>query len=244
MDCREQNCKFNRGIVDGDCSIVDQMILSGYIPSKANIRVACMDGNVDIVTRLLSCGADIDVQEGFINAVLYEKYHLLDHLFLAGANVNYVDNHSLTPLHYAKCPEICKWLLDMGAYQVKDSRGQTPLYNACCKDNLPIVKLLLQHNSSSNSSSSNSSLSNLTCSEILEFDADGNSCLSQACSCGSIEIVKLLLQYKEGVDIINHANNYGDTCLHEACVKNNGEMVKLLLQYKQGMSIINKPGKY
>lgn len=65
---------------------------------------------------------------------------LLDHLFLAGANLN-----GKNILHYSKTTETCQWLLSMGVTCEQDSDGETPLHRATRRERTEIIKLLLNH---------------------------------------------------------------------------------------------------
>ena len=159
--------RFKVALMTERCDIVNSMLANGYIPDRSSILNPCIYGNIDMMTRLLSCGADMDIQGGFLAAVMYGNVYLLDNLFLAGADVNYghpVRNDApllgifsgtglgsrpigttYTPLHIVTDSYTCQWLLDMGAVQRPNELGETPLLIACICGNTGVAELLLQH---------------------------------------------------------------------------------------------------
>jgi ankyrin repeat protein len=167
----------------------------------------------------------MDVQGGFNTALFYKQTHLLNYLYLAGADVNLPDAKGRTPLYRANDAETCKWLLDMGAQQVA-----SPLYMACFRGDGDVVKLLL---------SSEQGIRFLT-----QRDRWGHTPLYKACLYRRVGIVKLLLSYEQGVQTIAQPNGWGNTPLHIACHNHDIDTVKLLLSHKQGVKTINQPDKF
>jgi hypothetical protein len=86
MEMTALNAKFNNALTHGECDVVDSMLADGYIPPRSSLYFPCQDGNVDILTQLL--GYSMDMKWSLFLAVKHNHVHLLDHLYLAGADVN------------------------------------------------------------------------------------------------------------------------------------------------------------
>lgn len=250
--------KFTRALKKQACDVVDAMLAKGYIPDPDSIYSVCENGNIYLLTKLLQY--PMDVQLGMVTAVQNKHLHLLDHLYLAGANVNLPDEDGNTLLHWTRT-KICPWLLDMGARQVPNNRGQTPLHWACeCKNNT-LAKMLLSREDGIQSlchlSSDNSSPLHWACRDsastvellltydqvvqsLSQVDDQGYTPLNWACYNGSLEIVQLLLMHEQGVQTISIANNKGNTPLHHVCMDHDITTVKLLLSHQQGVRCIDK----
>lgn len=206
--------QFNQACHDDRHDVIDTMIADGYIPTDESMTIACKQGNQTLVLKLLQY-PDLDVQPGFMEAVKNDHLHLLDHLYTR-IDVNKVNKIGITALHLALLEsadiQVVRWLLDMGARQIPNDHGDTPLHYACVSGTTKIVELLLQY------------MDNQT------PNNDGDTPLHYACSEENVEIVGLLLEHMKG-DIIQTPNVDGYTPLHIACMFNKIEHVKLLLQY-------------
>ena len=124
-----------------------------------------------------------------------------------------------------------KEILDGDAYKdykfdldnIKDEKGNTPLYWACINNYTEVAKLLIEHGA-----------------DIDIKDNRGNTPLYQACFKNNTEIAKLLIEY--GADV-NIKNKDGYTPLSMACSNDNTELVKLLIEHGADKSV-NIKDKY
>jgi len=114
-----------------------------------------------------------------------------------------------------KIEEVQEYIEEQGNGEVNQANKyeETPLYWACYRNNLEIVKLLLKNGAKE------------SVNKAGEYEETP---LYWACYRNNLEIVKLLL--KNGAkESVNKAGVYGDTPLYLACYNNNPEIVKLLL---------------
>ena len=250
--------KFEQALRDQACDVVDAMLAKGYVPKPSSIKIVCENGNVTLLQTLLNY--DMDIQAGMTNAIHCKQTHLLNYLFMAGANVNLLDIHGYNGLHNTTNIETCKWLLDMGVQQVSSRFGETPLFCACLLGNVELVELLLSTEQGVQSISvatdrgttplwracyrRNARLAKLLLSYELGVQSisiatnERNTPLRAAC-CKQPEIVKLLLSHEQGVQSISIAANGGNTPLHTACYYGNTDIVKLLLSHEQCIQSIS-----
>lgn len=252
--------KFNEALRQENCDVVDTMLSEGYIPKPDAIKIVCKNGNLTLLQTLLSLKeCDIDVQGGLDTAIMYKQTHLLDHLFVAGADVNISSEFEITLLHNVKDGKTCKWLLDMGVQQTPNRFGETPLDKACRCGYQDVVKVLLTQISGvrSISGSSRETPLSLACNDdrkieivvlLLSHDQAVQSLLMKnsfdhtplyiACIYGAVNIVNVLLFYEQGAQSILIADKLGKTPLHQACINGNVDLVRILLSYKQGLENI------
>lgn len=255
--------KFERALEDQACDVVDAMLAEGYIPDPECIKIVCTNGNITLLHTLLRY--DMDVQGGFLVAVICGRMELLNHLYVAGADVNLPNENGSTALHLVSESEICTWLLDMGAQQTTNQRGNTPLLNACYNEYCDIVKILLSHESASGAeirsiscpgeegvlplhwATYNSDLFNMLLEHeqgvqtILQKDDQGRTPLFWLCENGNCPLTCQLLSHEQGVQSILIQDNNGQTPLFVACLRGNISTVKLLLSYEQGVQSILIP---
>lgn len=89
---------------------------------------------------------------------------LIQALITMGANVNWINEFSYTPLHFASInnkPEIARMLIDAGAdLSVKDDSGLIALHFASWQNSLEIVKMLIECGSDVNA------LDNIDCTPL------------------------------------------------------------------------------
>lgn len=275
--------KFNEAIESGMCDVIDRMLSNGYVPKTRSLIIACQSDNINIVTKLLDQPTNYKLDIPLFIAVTRGNLSILNHLFLAGADVNcryhndaigehyygsrftrfqdnqdnqgneesdqyfneesdeeelfdlddeqveqYIEDEDLqeyyeledisngmSPLHIVTDKETLKWLLDMGATQMPDCYGFTPLHAACYNGWSKGVKLLLN-------SKDKNQFTHVNCP-----DSRGDTPLHVACYTNSIETVKVLLKHQAD----QLPNSKGDTPLHYTC--NNGDIriIKLLIKH-------------
>ena len=148
---------------------------------------ACKNGNIDLVKKMLSYGADVNVKTNYESTALhwasiYGHTEIVKLLLEHGADVNVKDKYGNTPLYYVSRnghTEIVKLLLEHGAdANAKDNDGDTPLRCASVYGYTEIVKLLLEYGADVNAKTN-----------------DGRTALHCASRGGHTEIVKLLKQH-------------------------------------------------
>jgi len=109
-------------------------------PGQSPIRVgntplhdAVTRGRIDLVTFLVSEGADINMKcESYgtplHNAVFYENVEITKYLVSQGADINAKGYRGMTPLHFGRDVEIAKYLVSkMADVNAEDGYGDTPL---------------------------------------------------------------------------------------------------------------------
>ncbi len=111
-------------------------------------------GSIEYVKKIIRCGADLDIQGGFMKwiplhrAADLEKVEICRALIEAGADVDLLDTHSETALHFATVrgsAEICRMLVEAGAVvDIQGSYERTALHRAAQGGHLEICKLLVE----------------------------------------------------------------------------------------------------
>ena len=128
-----------------------------------------------------------------------------------GDNVNALDEHNSTPLHYAAYSgsvEALTLLIKAGAkVNVQDGDGDPPIQYALVENHVKAAKLLIDAGA-----------------DIKIKNHDGRAAIYWA---HPVEELQLLI--KAGGDV-NHADNYGYTPLQIAALQNDIESIKLLLK--------------
>lgn len=200
--------EFDQAIRQDQHDIVDALLEAGFVPSEETLDVACRFGRLDMVIKLLATGHKFDVNQGFRSAVTFSHKHLLKHLLMAGANINFSDEYGETALHNVHTVKICQWLFDMGAVQKANNWENFPIHRTTNQRNPELIRLLLEHGAEQTP------------------NVYGKTPLHIACSSDDIETVRILLEYG-GQQTLDQRQ----TPLHTACLKRNVEMVRLLLQY-------------
>lgn len=236
---------FNQELSNGNCDVVDTMLADGYKPNPNSIVVVCENGDIDMLTRLLN--HPMELQLGFYTAVQHGHSHLLDKLFLAGANIHQADDKQNTSLHMTEDIETCKWLLDMGVMQTFNWIGLLPIHKACDKNLVELVGLQLKYTNNfidkfefldktdkfefldKNNSLSEHNRPNKGNCLVNQTDKNGVSLMSYACINGNIEMVKLLLQFPN-IQLTSQTLFGKSTALHRAARHGFTKIVKLLLQ--------------
>jgi len=192
--------EFNRALQRGACDVIDTILETGYVPNPNSIIVPCTRGNLDVFTRLLKY--PMNLQQGLFSAIKHKHIDLLNHLYLAGADINVTDDEGNTLLHDNRDIDICKWLLDMGIRQVGNSRGETPLLRALrCpyrshSEIFTMVKLLLNNKADHSP------------------DENGVTPLIEACKKYNLQIVDFLI-LRGATQVCDNQGNYP---LHHTCM--------------------------
>ena len=193
---------------------------------------AAENGSVEIMDKLISHGADMDVKNykgEIISSALCAScqnghYAAADYLLKAGAEVNIVDNKGRTPLFYAAASrniDITKLLFERGAsVNAQDASGFNALVYGYSitngADYLDVVNCWLQ-------------------SGLPVEDIHYQNCLVMAAKNDHYEIVKTLLMFC--VDP-NKPSSWGDTALDIACTRNHEKIVECLLIYKANPNVM------
>lgn len=138
----------------GHESIVKKLLAKGADPSildshgKNALVKACERGYESIVDILLERSTALDKDRGLLAATAYDQLHVVEKLTQNGADVNYQDEKSQSPLLVAASKghlSICQYLLGKGAdLTTKDQQGCSALYRACEGGHLDVVKLLIE----------------------------------------------------------------------------------------------------
>ncbi len=165
----------------------------------------------------------------------------------AATNVNYIDEHGNTALHFSAQyghKEIVKLLLAAKAEIEAKMHELTPLHMAAIYKKAEIVKLLLEAKADVNAKACGMTTFELILDEsnrttlklLLENNADvnarnnsGTTILHEAVKFSNIRQVKLLLEFNADV---NARDDFGTTILYSAVEKGQTEIIKLLLGTK------------
>ncbi|KAJ5372585.1 hypothetical protein N7517_004591 [Penicillium concentricum] len=187
--------------------------------SASALSAACSAGQSDVVTLLLSKGANCNSRHirygtALHIALLSRQQDIVPILLKNGADVNSKGGESGTALYIATTsnyPNIVLALLESGA-DVNYSEGMhgTALDGACREGNQEIVKILLDNGADVNSKGG-----------LL------GTTLFIASSRNEPDIVLILLE--RGADV-NYRHELQGTALHGACYRGNSEIVKILLE--------------
>lgn len=233
--------KFAQALRDGDCSVVDNMMSQGYVPVAEELNLVCETGNIDLFDRL---SPYIDLQVGLFAAVETQQIHLLDRLFLAGADIHLPDDKGYTILHKVNNPVVCQWLLDMGATHIPDPHGMLPLWNACYKQNLEVVRVIRSHQRKHQPEVYKKTLLEaiktlkISSAVAIRLIREGN---TRDCKRNRfINMLTLLLSIEGEEENICEPDERGKTPLFWACFHRYIDIVKLLLTHVQGMKSISQ----
>ncbi|XP_076117419.1 uncharacterized protein LOC143085121 [Mytilus galloprovincialis] len=194
------------------------------------LHLACANGRAKVVNLLARYKLDINLVDFESKTAMYiaaeqGNTNIVRCLIGLSPDLNITTDKGRVALHCASeygFEEIAKLLIEheKANINIADMNGVTPLYVACEKGQLKIVKLLLDNNA------------------IVDIpNALKSTPLFIACENGNTEIVRLLLQRQADA---NFKNSDQMTPLHKACGSNQTDIVSLLINY--GASV-NKPDK-
>jgi ankyrin repeat protein len=141
------NTALNAAAGSNRSKAVKALLDAGAKPEPDDLSQACIQGDIETVTLLLSAGISPD--EGLTSSAQNRNLDVVRLLLSKGAAVNKKDQNGITALHVAALqggPEIVQLLLDKGADpNVTNDKNETPLHKAISGDgNLEVVKLLVQ----------------------------------------------------------------------------------------------------
>ncbi|CAG9971953.1 unnamed protein product [Clonostachys byssicola] len=181
---------------------------------------SCRTGQIEVVNRLLSFGADMSLPslEGYMPLCIAVDQGYIDIarvLLEAGAdaNIRNIEETGRNPLIWASShghPELAKLLVDNGAdVSLPDKSGNTPLLVAVQEGHLQIAQLLVDSGAGTTASSNG-----------------GHSPLFFACMNGNEPITELLID--KGVGLPGMVDEHG-SALHAAASGGHMEVAKLLL---------------
>ena len=115
------------------------------------LRVAAHDGHLDVVRCLVERGADVNAGNQAITPIMSACYYghlsIITYLINKGAFVDLQAKDGNTALHYAAQRghlEVVSQLLSLGAPQLPNNQGLTPLLYACDKCSIEIVEYLIK----------------------------------------------------------------------------------------------------
>ncbi len=124
----------------------------GELPSKGGELLFLPDLTPSLAATVVAAGINIDSPAPGLGtplsaACLRGNWTLAEWLLDAGASARARGRFRTSLLHHSAMPEwLAKLVLARGANpNARDITGQTPLMSACEADNLPLVRLLLQH---------------------------------------------------------------------------------------------------
>lgn len=210
---------------------------------RSPLLTALEHDDLELVQLLLSHGASLPLVEEFRykSENKFTPLHFMAErgltktlpLVLPAMQVNCLDDHGLTPLHYAAATDqrtVIELLMGAGStIDAADKHGSTPLLRAVSKGHMECFELLRRHGANV---------------ELLKrfrnSNYDNESMLHITAEKGLLEMTKMLVEeYHLDVDC---QDKDGNTPLHCAIGKERDEVVKYLLRKKANLFIENGKG--
>jgi ankyrin repeat protein len=225
------------------------LIRSNKVILQESLFQAALAGDAAKVSALIGKGADINAKQVYGSTLLVFSietgdFRMFETLVEAGANVNdqCMDSYrheKLTPLEMILVRSYYSWLkrkgfdykaavkllLDHGAgfdFDAKDSMGKCCVQNAIEKNQIEILRLMLDNGADIHVQNENGG--------VLHWAIQRQA---------SMPIVELLLSYHADV---NAKNRYGNTPLHSAVIDGRKDVVLLLIKNGADISAKNKQG--
>ena len=200
--------------------------------------------NVKIVEKLLKVGCDPNAKTQIKGLALFDAFwnrniQIINLLLYYGANIG----DALILAILRKNADIVKNILEFGINlnKVEDALGQSVLRIAIEGSNMPIVKLLLEHDADPNHIDKignyplHCTVNSEIVKELLKHGADVDSenrfqrtPLRCALNCKQFETAKIFLEHGAN---INHCTNDGHTALHEASITGKLKTIEFLLKH-------------
>ena len=225
--------------------------------------------NIKKIKRLLSAGADINIQNNygetplFVAVWLNAPVNYIEMLIAAGADHSVRDMYGRTPLHSAAWngrTQYIRLLLNAGAdINARDKKGSTPLHAAARGGSVAAARVLLKTGADPNFRDNMghtalmiSACSGNTCDVeitklLVKHGADltlcsdsGEDCAHLASSCGRFRVLKLFLEY--GMDI-NSLDKHGFTGIMRAAQKIDLDTVEKLIEMGADLNVKTKRGE-
>ncbi|KAK7591908.1 hypothetical protein V3481_006545 [Fusarium oxysporum f. sp. vasinfectum] len=198
---------------------------------RTPLGMACANGSSDLVSLLLSRGADFTIVNdsgwtplNFASANGHAE--VVKMLLEKGADFATQSNNGWTSLNLASdsgYTEVVKMLLEKGAdVATANENGWTPLHVASDNGHAEVVKMLLDKGA-----------------DFAAKDEDGWTPLDLASDSGHVDVVKMLLE--KGADLTTKTNN-GWTSIHLASDSGHAEIVKILLENGADFTIQSNSG--
>ena len=214
--------------------IIKELILAGAsvhsrdVVGRTPLHLACFGAQLDDTGYLLSPG----LKESLRNLdkkfkVSKERLKSLNHLILAGADVNATDKWGLTALDmasYRGLLEVTKQLVSAGAdISIEDYNKQQALHFAGYGSHLELIKYLISQGA------------DIHAKNRLEWTV-----LHIVASFGKLEAVRFFVE-EELLDV-NTQDSWGQTALHLASHKGDLEMLSYLVSMGADITIPDKRG--
>ncbi|KAG9391600.1 Ankyrin repeats (3 copies) [Carpediemonas membranifera] len=243
-------------VVEAILSRVDCNVNAADSINETALAVACRTGQVEMVERLISAGADLNSTDSTGDTPLGLAICCMDTravklLVEAGADCLKVvgqsgqafsalylaaEHDAVDIVHYIleKKPELLNYV---------DNGGRSPLFAASLFNSVETCRLLLQHHADCNLASDDSRTplivaaerNNTECIKLLlsagasinAQDADGDTALMLACFYGRVESSRVLLEAGANCNV---ARADGVRAIYIATVRNNTALIKLLVE--------------
>ena len=141
--------------------VVKELLKAGANPNFKPVLLDAMRGRkIDVAIELIRHGADVNVKSEFDISALHRACkndlgEVVEELIRRRADTNVESDDGTTPLHIASSLRIVRLLLDNGArVNVSRKNGYTPLHSACCRKDVSVVKVMLDHGADPNAGAS------------------------------------------------------------------------------------------
>lgn len=197
----------------GHYEIVEKLIKNGCENGNKTLSAACFEGDIIAVKKLITAGANVNVQDGVIApikaACIAGHNEIVNELISAGADVNLKDGDQMPLITAGRRGHlsVVKELIKAGADINVIYKDETPLTSACRANSECVVKELIKAGA--------------------DVNQNHNGPLYIACEHGYLEITMELI--KAGVDV--NEKTVIDSPLATACRSGHVELVKVLIEW-------------